>query len=531
MPRRERPLDEGDAPLLRFAADLRLLRQRAGSPTYRQLALRAHSSAASLSVAAGGRKLPTLAVTSAYVRACGGDVKEWEARWHTVAASLTGPGGSHHPPYPGAAPYQVTDSGRYFGRERLVEEVCGRLRAERVAVVTGPSGCGKTSLLNAGPLARLRAADPAPAVLSCTPGPQPGRTLTRCLAHLARERPPGGPRPLLVVDQLEQLRTHCPHPAEARRFLDALWQAARPGTAPCRLLLAVRSDALPYFTGHPLLAQPLTMAPMTPEELHRAIVEPAARADCTVEDRLLAVLIAGAAGQPGALPLLSRALLATWRARTGTLLTLARFRETGGIERTLAEAAESAFTALPGAGRERARQVLLRLVDPGGPGGVPRPVPRGTLDDDPGTAAVLEHLAAARVLTLDGDRVALAHGAAQHAWPRLARWTAEDPEGLRRRQALTEAAAAWRAAGRDPALLYRGRRLAEARRPGPPDDRLTAAERDFLAAGARAQSARRRREADRRARLRGQRRLIALLATLVTTLALVVAATAPLAVR
>ncbi|MFI9721866.1 hypothetical protein ACIHFE_19770 [Streptomyces sp. NPDC052396] len=530
MPRSERPLDEGDAPLLRFAAGLRLLRQRAGSPTYRQLALRAHSSAASLSVAAGGRKLPTLAVTSAYVRACGGDVKEWEARWHTVAASLNGRGAAR-PPYLGAAAYQVADAGRYFGRERLVEEVCGRLRGARVTVLTGPSGCGKTSLLNAGPLARLRAAAPAPAVIGCTPGPEPMRTLTHCLTRVGREQRPGTPEPLLLVDQLEELYTRCPHPAERERFLDALWQTARTGGPPCRLLLALRSDALPHCAGHPLLAHPLTMEPMSPEELHRAIVEPAARAACTVEDRLLAVLIAGTAGQPGALPLLSRALLATWHARTGTLLTLAQFRAAGGLERTLVEAAETAFTALDEAGRRHARQVLLRLADPGGTGGPPRPVARTTLDDDPGTAAVLEHLAAARVLTLDRDRVALAHGATQHAWPRLAHWTAEDPEDLRRRHALAEAAAGWRAAGRDPALLYRGRRLAEARRRPPDEGRLTTAERDFLAAGARAQSARWRREAARRARLRAQRRLIALLATLLTTLALVVAATAPLAVR
>ncbi|MDT3399253.1 hypothetical protein RKE29_21815 [Streptomyces sp. B1866] len=86
-------MDDGDSPLLRFAADLRLLRETAGSPTYRQLALRAHSSAASLSVAAGGRKLPSLAVTTAYVRGCGGDVGEWRRRWHDVAATLADGGG------------------------------------------------------------------------------------------------------------------------------------------------------------------------------------------------------------------------------------------------------------------------------------------------------------------------------------------------------------------------------------------------------------------------------------------------------
>jgi hypothetical protein len=45
-------LVSGDEILLRFAADLRRLREKAGNPTYRELSRRAHCSAASLSQAA-----------------------------------------------------------------------------------------------------------------------------------------------------------------------------------------------------------------------------------------------------------------------------------------------------------------------------------------------------------------------------------------------------------------------------------------------------------------------------------------------
>ncbi|NKE63580.1 helix-turn-helix domain-containing protein [Lentzea sp. PSKA42] len=86
MARKERPLDEGDDPLLRFAADLRALRRAAGTPTYRQLGALTHYSPATLSDAAGGRKLPTLNVTLAYVRACGGDEPSWKRRWASLAA-------------------------------------------------------------------------------------------------------------------------------------------------------------------------------------------------------------------------------------------------------------------------------------------------------------------------------------------------------------------------------------------------------------------------------------------------------------
>ncbi|TWP52124.1 helix-turn-helix domain-containing protein [Lentzea tibetensis] len=88
MARSERPLEFDGSGAAEFAAELRLLRQQAGSPTYRELARRAHYSSTTLSDAAGGRKLPTLEVTRAYVRACGGDVETWTRRWHEVTAPV-----------------------------------------------------------------------------------------------------------------------------------------------------------------------------------------------------------------------------------------------------------------------------------------------------------------------------------------------------------------------------------------------------------------------------------------------------------
>ncbi|MCM6773508.1 DNRLRE domain-containing protein [Nocardia sp. CDC159] len=85
MPRHEQPVG-GDDAIAQFAIDLRRLRQKVGSPPYRQLARRALFSPSALADAASGRRLPSLAVTLAYVRACGGDVVEWEARWHALAA-------------------------------------------------------------------------------------------------------------------------------------------------------------------------------------------------------------------------------------------------------------------------------------------------------------------------------------------------------------------------------------------------------------------------------------------------------------
>src|SRR4051794_27879196 len=91
MPRQERPLDSSAGPVARFACGLRDLRRRAGSPTYRQMAARAHFSASTLSVAASGSRLPSLEVALAYAQSCGADADEWARRWRATVAQVDVP--------------------------------------------------------------------------------------------------------------------------------------------------------------------------------------------------------------------------------------------------------------------------------------------------------------------------------------------------------------------------------------------------------------------------------------------------------
>jgi hypothetical protein len=86
--RPERALDPTAGTLQAFAHDLRELRRAAGNPKYRALARAAGYSPSSLSAGAGGWAIPTLAVTLAYVGACGGDVAEWERRWRELTTRL-----------------------------------------------------------------------------------------------------------------------------------------------------------------------------------------------------------------------------------------------------------------------------------------------------------------------------------------------------------------------------------------------------------------------------------------------------------
>ncbi|MEJ2859332.1 MULTISPECIES: nSTAND1 domain-containing NTPase [unclassified Saccharothrix] len=498
MPRGERPLDVGDSPLLKFAADLRSLRDKAGGYSYRQLGARAHYSATTLSDAAGGRKLPTLAVTLAYVRACEGDVAEWEDRWHRVAAEvLPTPhptADESHPPYAGLAAYGTEDAEWFFGRDHVLEDLEHRIAQRRFVAVFGASGAGKSSLLRAGLVPRR-----TDRTKVTTPA-ETGFTLT------------AADQDLLIVDQFEELFTLCTDPDQRAAFIDALL------TADCRVVVGVRADFYGHCAQYPNLVEAITdgqllLGPMGPEELRQVIMQPAVKANCTVETALVSRLIADATGQAGVLPLLSHALLETWRRRRGTTLTLAGYEAAGGIQHAIAQTAERTFTSLEKQQRALARQVFLRLTALGdGTEDTKRRLPRAELDHDVDVDVVLDRLAHARLLTLDRDTVEISHEALIRSWPRLRNWLSTDRDGLRTMRQLTEAAATWDSLDRDPDALYRGTRLDTALEWTTRDGvRTSATERDFLKASQDARNEQRKHDHRQTRRLR---QLVALLLVL-----------------
>ncbi|MFE9749393.1 hypothetical protein ACFYOT_31155 [Saccharothrix saharensis] len=543
MSRGELPLHPDGGPLAGFAADLRELRRRAGNPTYRELVKRAHYSLATLSSAASGRKLPSLAVTLAYVKACGGDPEPWERRWHAVAAELAAdaePEPDERAPYVGLAAFRPEDAGLFFGRERLVDDLTAQLEENRFVVLFGASGAGKSSLLRAGLLAGW-----AHRSVLFTPGAHPLEECAIRFAHLTGTTPgflraelAADPRALhlaarqvtadepgellLVVDQFEEVFALCRDHAERDRFIDALVTAARAENSRCRVVLGVRSDFHVHCTSHPVLAghlaARLVVGPMTTDELRRAIAHPAARAGCTVEGALLADLVAHANGHVGVLPLLSHALLETWRRRRGTTLTLSGFQAAGGFDGALAHTAEAVYSGFDPAQQRLAADLFQRLTALGeGTEDTKRRVAHTELDHtDPDTAVVVERLAAQRLLTVDDNSIEITHEALIRCWPRLHGWLTEDREALRAHRQLTEAAQAWQALDRDDSALFRGLRLELVRRT---TGRLSRLEREFLAAGEAAEAARQ--AADRR----GTRRLRRLVVLLSVLLVLAVVAT------
>ena len=370
----------------------------------------------------------------------------------------------------------------------------GRLARTRFLAVVGPSGSGKSSAVLAGMVPALeRGALPgsdAWPVVVVEPGSEPIGAIAAALAaragagesSVALERALASEpqalhemavrlvddpsrRLILVVDQFEEVFTSADEAVRERLLASLLHAVSAPG-GPVSLVIVLRADFYGQLTSVPGLApavegNQVLVGPMSTSELTEAITQPAFVAGLRLEEGLADTIVRDAAGQAGALPLVSHALVETWHRREGRTLTVAAYRDAGGVRAAVARTAEAAYEALGEDEQPRVRSLFLRLVTLGeGSEDTRRRVPLAELPEP--LARLVPPLVAARLLTADHETVEVAHEALIREWPRLRAWLDEDRAALRLHRHLTQSAKAWDEAGRDPAELYAGARLATA---------------------------------------------------------------------
>lgn len=283
---------------------------------------------------------------------------------------------------------------------------------------------------------------------------------------------------LLVVDQFEELFTLCREDFEREQFIDNLLDALRVdagnGASRSRMLtlvLTLRADFYSHLAQYPELREIVSqhqeyIGAMNVEELRRAIEEPARRANWEFEPGLADLILRDVGDEPGALPLLSHALLETWKRRSGRAMTLKGYHEAGGVRGAIAQTAETTYEQLNVEQQQIARNIFMRLTELGvGTEDTRRRAEIRELEirDREETRRVLTKLADARLITTHQDTAEVAHEALIREWARLREWLNEDREGLTLHRHLTEAANEWALMERDPSALYRGARLAQAR--------------------------------------------------------------------
>src|ERR1051325_5521365 len=411
-------------------------------------------------------------------------------------------------PAPGIAPYKgllffdESDADLFFGRETLTVHLVRRVEdiaidsSSRFLAEVGASGSGKSSLVRAGLAVALRRAGWEVHIF--TPGTNPLRALEIQLEADQNKSESEGL--LILVDQFEETFTLCRNESECAAFIETLLGLAQKSSRKSVVVIALRADFYSHCAQYPLLRQAVAaeqeyIGQMTTEELRRAIEEPAKRGGWEFEPGLVDVLLSdiGAQGtsepEPGALPLLSHALLATWERRRGRTFTLDGYYASGGVRGAIAETAESGFTdQLNQTQQEIARDVFLRLTELGeGTEDTRRRAALNELVRQSAEAtqlrAVLNILAEARLITLNEDSAEVAHEALIREWQRLHEWLTQDREGLRLHRHLTESAHEWERRGGDPSELYRGARLGQAREWAlTNEEKLNAQEQAFLAA-------------------------------------------------
>ncbi|MGW2642196.1 nSTAND1 domain-containing NTPase [Streptomyces sp. NPDC001348] len=369
---------------------------------------------------------------------------------------------SEQPPFPGLESFTEDDAAVFFGRDREIAELVGRLhpvvpdRAQRFVTVVGPSGSGKSSLVRAGllpALARRRGRWAVAAPFS--PGADPVRALEGRLRRLPDDRPA-----LVVVDQLEELFTLA-GPEERRAFLTAVRDALR-GDPRLWFVATLRSDFLTQFLDSgfaELVREPALVGALGRDELYEVIEKPAEQAGLTFAPGLVARMVDDCGGGD-ALPLLAYTLQELYLRAGGAGGTVSdeMYRALGGVAGALSDRADRIAAELADA---PVISALLRFVTVDRNEATRRSVRRADLTAQ--EREVADAFVAGRLLTSDGGVLSVAHEALFRQWAPLRRAVAAHLEELRRRTELERWAQDWEHAGRPDSYLLAGERLAAAR--------------------------------------------------------------------
>jgi energy-coupling factor transporter ATP-binding protein EcfA2 len=426
--------------------------------------------------------------------------RRWEASAARLRARLDRPEPQVEPiacPYPGMRPFSAETASQFYGREREIDELLGRLRAgEREIYVIGPSGSGKSSLVAAGVIPCLSGGDRSLdglrfAMRMLRPGEHPAQRLAEALA-CDQDSFAGAAgrlldrvacdRLLIFFDQLEELFALA-HRQDRDQFVCAL-RVLRADHR-CHLIMALRADFYGALMSSELWPDidgrfsRIEVAPLRGAALREAIEAPSREIGVYLERALVERLMSDAAAEPGVLPLLQEAMVLLWERRTQRLLRVVSYEELGSEDRSglavaLAKRADAIFHTFTPSQQVLVRRIFLRLVSFGeGRPDTRRQQPRVALstsgEDGADFDEVLRRLIDERMLTSDATAqgaplVDLSHEALIASWPVFQGWLLSRRDDEQRRRLLELHVVEWIRRGRSSIGLFDAVELAEAER-------------------------------------------------------------------
>jgi serine/threonine protein kinase len=400
-------------------------------------------------------------------------------------------------PYMGLRYFDTSDAALFYGRETLTDELLARMQKESCLAIVGASGSGKSSVARAGLIPAWKAATMG-MVHVIVPTAHPLESLaasltrqsesvtatstliddlmtdTRSLRLYVRKMLSGSgvSNLLLVIDQFEEAFTLCKDPTERKAFIENLLSLTDEDAeyTVARVVITLRADFYHHcaeYEGLRLMLEKhqVYIGTLTTDELREAITAPAEKNGWDFQPGLVDLILADVGTEPGALPLLSHALLETWKRRQGRTLTLQGYHEAGGVKKAITQTAESVYDKLSPAEQTVARNIFLRLTEVGQ--GVQNTRRRVKLDDlapakeQEVVARVLKTLTDARLVTAEQDSAEVAHEALIREWGTLRKWLDQDRSFLLWQQRLQDAMHQWETSGHSEDEGLRGALLRE----------------------------------------------------------------------
>lgn len=439
-------------------------------------------------------------------------------------------------PYPGLEWFDEEYAPLFFGRDREVTQLVGKLSEPggRFLVISGASGAGKSSLVAAGLWQALikegrlsgshswkwlritPAADSRGPFASLAAGLHhtfPKLTiLTEALTHALANEPTvvathilsqlsPGQELVLVVDQLEELFTQASPSVEGRSFLDRLVALCGDRQNRLRVVATIRGE----FFGQLAESESVTRAinegfqmlvrPMELAALRDMIQKPAAATGYVFEPELADAILRDAVKEPGNLPLVAYALKQLFEQRQGTTFTLAAYQDMNGIVGAIEKKAEQVIAMLGQEADTLLDKVFAELVQ------IERdrpPTPKrarlSQFQNSQDARKTIRLLAGpeCRVLMTtygdSGETVEISHEALICQWPRLREWLNESREFLLWRERLRARMSDPQYNPDDEDMLLRGAVLVEAQRwLSERADILTGEEQSYIGQSVRAQ--------------------------------------------
>jgi WD40 repeat protein/energy-coupling factor transporter ATP-binding protein EcfA2 len=371
-------------------------------------------------------------------------------------------------PYPGVRAFREDENKFFFGRQRQINYMLGRLREDRLLAIVGPSGSGKTSLVLAGLLPEMKRDDKLnnteryyfPII---TPGSRPMENLERMFHLSDNVRHEAGARQtmdsrqgsyqlvnqielftklpaVIVVDQFEEVFTRA-NDKDRRAFMANLGRVIQSQQARHIVILTMRDDDYDSYLPKPerfrrvLDPAKVSLPQLGSLELREAIEKPGAYVGLDFDELTIEILVKEIISVPVGLPLLQFTLLKLWVIHKKNEDINEAFKQTGCARSLLANSAEEFYKKLDFREQRLCKRLFTDLITIDSDlKAYSYPVARGDLyrktENKARVDSLIGNLASEQLLRLNpggvpaDDEVELVHDSLIRSWPRMAEWVA-----------------------------------------------------------------------------------------------------------